>query len=131
MTIPKRYPIRIHITTAFSILILLVGGAITWVSYQRTAGMLESNAEQLVQRAVLEIGTEINRFRVSSRTNLRILAANPNLAGSNLEARLKVLPEFAATLRTVPEMASFYFGDYDGNFFLVYRLRQADDNKIP
>ncbi len=63
----RRFPIRIHITTAFAQL-LLVGGALGWLAYQRTASILESSTSELALRAAHEAALELDRILAPAQT---------------------------------------------------------------
>ena len=51
-TAPRRirFPLHVHISTLFFLLVLIAGGSIAWVSYNRSAQMLERAAGDLMTR---------------------------------------------------------------------------------
>ena len=63
-----RFPLHIHISTLFFLLVLIAGGSIAWYSYARSADMLERAAGDLLRRisrqTVVETETQIGRAHV-------------------------------------------------------------------
>ncbi len=126
----RRYPIRIHITTAFTLLLVLVGGALGWLAYQRTAGILESSTAELALRAAHEAALELDRILAPAQTSVRLLTVDKSLTSADLEAQLPALPTYIEALKTVPAVVAFYCGDQAGNYFLARRLLDEEDRHL-
>jgi HD-GYP domain-containing protein (c-di-GMP phosphodiesterase class II) len=126
----RRYPIRIPIALALTSLVLLVGGAITWVAYQRTSAILTETALTTSQRAAQALSGELAHLLDPVRMGIAILAAEtlPETR-NNLDQRLAALPVYVSALRNAPAAVAFYEADRNGNFFLVRRLLDATDRE--
>ena len=88
----RRFPIRIHITTAFTLLLLLVAGTLGWLAYQRTASILEKSTAELALRAAHEAALELDRILAPVQTSVRLLTVDESLTSAGLEAHLSALP---------------------------------------
>ena len=126
----RRYPIRIHITTAFALLLVLVGGTLGWLAYQRTARILEGSTAELAQRAAREAALELDRILAPAQTSVSMLAVDRALTAAGLEAHLASLPTYVEALKTAPAVDAFFWGDPAGNYFLARRLQNEEDRRL-
>ena len=126
----RRYPLRIPIALALTSLVLLVGGAITWVAYQRTSAILTETALTTSQRAAQALSGELAHLLDPVRMGVALLATEtmPETR-NNLAQRLAALPVYVSALRNAPATVAFYAADRDGNFFLVRRLLDGTDRE--
>ncbi len=126
----RRYPIRIPIALALTSLVLLVGGAITWVAYQRTSAILTETALTTSERAAQTLSGELAHLLDPVRMGVALLGAEtlPETRG-NLDQRLAALPVYVSALRNAPAAVAFYAADQAGNYFLVRRLLDATDRE--
>ena len=125
----RRLPIRIHITTAFTLLLLLVAGTLGWLAYQRTASILEKSTAELALRAAHEAALELDRILAPVQTSVRLLTVDESLTSAGLEAHLSALPTYIEALKTAPAVVAFYCGDLAGNYFLARRLLDEEDRQ--
>ena len=132
MTQPSyRYPIRIHITTALALLVLLVGGCITWMSYQRATRILTASVMQLAHRAADESSAELEHILAPARMGVGLLAAeHTHETRGRTDARLTALPAYVSALRMSPVVIAYYAGDEEGNYFLARRMLHDDDRSF-
>ena len=128
---PRRFPIRIHITTALALLVFLVGGCITWMSYQRATRILTASVMALAHRAADEASAELEHIIAPARMGVDMLAAEHALdTRSSTDARLKGLPAYVSALRMSPVVIAYYVGDEVGNYFLARRMLHDDDRRF-
>jgi HD-GYP domain-containing protein (c-di-GMP phosphodiesterase class II) len=123
----RRFPIRIHITTAFGLLLLLLGVAMIWLAYQRTANLLEASTTELARRAGHEAAAALDRILAPARTGVRLLAVDAHLSAEGVAAHLRAMPTYVEALQATPAVVAFYFGDQSGNYFLARRLMDEKD----
>ncbi|MFZ1536367.1 MAG: HD domain-containing phosphohydrolase [Chromatiaceae bacterium] len=126
----RHFPIRIHITTAFALLLLLVGGALGWLAYQRTARILENSTSELTRHAANEAALELDRILAPAQTGVLMLAVDGSLSSADLEVQLRALPSYIEALKAAPAVAAIFWGDQAGNYFLARRLLDEDDRQL-
>lgn len=126
----RTYSLRVHIATAFCLLVLLLGGSIVWLAYQRSATMLERAAVETATQAGHGLVSGFERLLDPVRSSLWLLSADAGdgLQGS-LSQRLLAAPEYLKALQAAPAAVAFYSADADGNYFLVRRLLDAADRR--
>lgn len=127
MTPSRRFPIRLHIATAFILLLAVVGLAMAWLGYQRSADMLKDSTTELARRAAHEAAVELERILAPARTGVGMLAANAHFGVASLEDHIQSVPVYVEALKAASAVVAFYFGDPQGNYFLVRRLLDVDD----
>ena len=124
----QRYPIRIPIALALTGLVLLVGGAVTWMAYQRTATILTDAALASGQRAAVTVTHDLGQLLDPFRMGISLLAVGQVVeTADSIGQRLTALPVYVSALRNAPAAVSFYAADREGNYFLVRRLLDASD----
>jgi HD-GYP domain-containing protein (c-di-GMP phosphodiesterase class II) len=123
----RRYPLRLHIATAFTALVLVVGGFTAWVSYSRSSRILEAEALELATRSGREGGVELDRILARARDTVRLLALQPVAAADSLAARMQGLDFFIEALRLNDTVVSYYVGYAGGDFFLVRRIGTEEE----
>jgi HD-GYP domain-containing protein (c-di-GMP phosphodiesterase class II) len=123
----RRHPLRFHIATAFTALVLVVGVATAWVSYSRTSRVLEASAVDLAMRSAREGGAELERVLAPARSAIRLLALQPVVAADSLAARMQALDFFIEALRMSHAVVSYYVGYANGDFFLVRRITAGEE----
>lgn len=119
----RRYPLHIHITTLFLVLILAVGGLLAGIGYKLTRDMLESAADDLSQRISAETLRELGSAIAPAELAVNITTYGPINLATTLRSRLERLDVFSDILKSSPPLSSLYVGYDDGDFFFVRRIR--------
>lgn len=124
MPLPTRtYSLRIHIATAFCLLVLLTSGSIVWLAYQRSSIMLERAAVSTATHTGHSLISGFERLLDPVRSSLLLLSADvANGLQGDVAQRLRALPAYLTALQAAPAAVAFYSADEDGNYFLVRRL---------
>ena len=125
-----RLPLHVHISTLFFLLVLLAGGSIAWVSYTRSAHMLEEVAGDMLQRISRQTAAETGTLLEPVDASLRQLVLHPLARATSWSGRLAALPALREVLRASPALAAVYAGYGDGEFFLLLRLADAADRRL-
>ena len=128
--VKQNFPLRIHISTLFIILIVLACALITMLFYVKSREMVEQDASKLIARIVSE--TESELISVSSRpeTLVSILACSTLVDDEDLGSRLDKLYLLREAMLKNEGTTSIYVGYPDGEFFLFRRLRGEPDRMI-
>lgn len=127
----SKYPIRVHIATALSLLVILAGGGITLAAYYRTAEMMSASALEISRHAGLEAAAEMERLLDPARVGVDLISASAMAeTRGELANRLKALPSYVSALRDAHAVVGFFSADRDGNYFFVRRLFDDADRQL-
>ena len=121
-----RLPLHIHISTLFFLLVLGAGSAIGWVSYQRSVAMLERAAGDLVRRVAEQTLAETDKLLQPVGTAVRLTALAHLSSARSLAERRANLPFLRRALMAAGAASSIYAGYADGDFFLLFRIRDEE-----
>ncbi|KAB2964766.1 MAG: HD domain-containing protein [Zoogloea sp.] len=125
-----RLPLHVHISTLFFLLVLVAGGGIAWVSYERSARMLEGVAGDMLQRISRQTAAETGTLLEPVDASLRQLVLHPLARATTWAERLAALPALREALLASPSLAAVYAGYGDGEFFLLLRLADEADRRL-
>jgi HD-GYP domain-containing protein (c-di-GMP phosphodiesterase class II) len=126
----RTFPLHLHISTLVIMLVLAAGAAISYVSYTRTASMLDHATRDLFVRISHETSGEFDRLFAPVAMATNLLALQRVTRATSLEQRLDSLPYFRLALDNCPEVSQFAVGYGDGDFFLVRRLPTLRDHQL-
>ena len=119
----RRFPLHVHISVMFTLLLLLTGVALGLFNYRQTTQIILSSSEQLFNRIERDVRLDLYDTYEPIRHVLSLLADYPATRAPGMEQRLALLTPFSQALRDNPNLASLYLGDRDGNFLMVRPLR--------
>ncbi|RBJ79217.1 HAMP domain-containing protein [Pseudomonas sp. MWU12-2534b] len=119
----RRFPLHIHISVMFTLLMLLTGVILGIYNYRQTTRIILQSSEKLFQRIEQDVQGDLKSTYEPIRHLLRLLAGAPATQGGNLEQRLALLRPFSQSLQDNPNLASLYLGYANGDFFMVRPLR--------
>ena len=125
----RNFPLHIHISIVFLLLILVVGGTIGALGYRLAAQMLEATANDLTVRIGQETANELADLVRPAEMATNMLAFDALVDARELPARLQRLPLLREALRDSPALSSIYVGYADGDFFFFRRLRDDTERR--
>ncbi len=102
----RNFPLHIHISTVFLLLILVVGGAIGMVGYRISQQMLEATADDLTLRIGQETANELAHLVAPAEMATRMLAFDALLDEATFPARMQRLPVLKEALEHSPALSS-------------------------
>ena len=123
----KSFPLRMHLSTLFVILMLAGCGAISLLFYTKSRDMVADEATNLVQRITGEYTRELERLAGPPETLVNLLAFSSFVQNESLEERLTGLPVMREAMLANQNVASIYLGYPNGEFFQFRRLRDQAD----
>ncbi|MDP1673091.1 MAG: hypothetical protein Q8L65_08235, partial [Burkholderiales bacterium] len=126
----RHYPLHIHISTLFLLLLLIVGGSLAAVSYTMSRDVLETSAEDLTQRISRETLGDFQRLIEPAAMAVNMLSYDTLTAATSLGARMGRLELLRKVLDNAPALSSVYVGYGNGDFFFVRRLRDAAERQL-
>jgi hypothetical protein len=126
-TLKLRFPIHVHISTLFLILLLVVGGIIGSLGYQISRDILRSMAGELSGRIERAAMRELSNLISPAEMAIRLLSLDAITQAKSLEQRLESLDFLREALNNSPGLTSLYIGYGNGDFFLIRRLWNDDE----
>lgn len=124
---PRRWPLHVHVSVLFIVLVALVGGVLAWLSYRTASGIAESGADDLVERIGRETGLDLDRLTDPPTQAVEALTLDPIARAGTHEERMARLPALAQALLATPAASAVYVGYPDGDFFLLRRFAHPDE----
>ncbi|MCX9158457.1 HAMP domain-containing protein [Niveibacterium sp. 24ML] len=125
----KRLPLQLHVTTVFLMLLALVGGALGWLSYARSAQIIEASASDIFGRIAREASAEFRHILTPPQTSVTLLSEQRVVRARSLGERLDSLGFMARALDASPAATSLYVGYESGDFFMLRALRSPAAQK--
>lgn len=122
----RRFPLHVHISVMFTLLLLLTGVVLGVFNYRQTTQIILSSSEKLFNRIEQDVRLDLHATYEPIRHLLTLLAEYPATQAPDLEQRLALLKPFSQSLKDNPDLASLYLGYGNGDFFMVRPLRTPD-----
>ena len=134
----RRFPLHVHISMLFTLLLLGSGVVLGLFNYHQTTQVILSSSKALFAQMREQVDADLHNTYQPIRHLLSLLALQEKNQGSDRYQRMDLLPPLAQALRDNPKLTSLYLGYEDGDFFMVRslasaRLRQifdAPDNAV-
>ena len=126
----RRFPLHVHISTLFVVLILLVGGIIGGLGYKISREILETTASDLSTRISRETLSEFTNIIGPAEMATRLLSFDGITQAKTLDARLGNLGFMREALNNSEALTSIYVGYGNGDFFMVRRIRSESGRKF-
>ncbi|SMC21792.1 HD domain-containing protein [Andreprevotia lacus DSM 23236] len=126
-TLQRNFPLRVHIATLFTLLILLTGLGIGWFVYQQSQETALTQAQADFERTAREMTVSLERLYRPTGALVNLLARQPLMHAHDLGERLENLDTLREMLNANPQSLSLYVGWDDGSFF---QLRTLDDDRL-
>ncbi|MBS1228273.1 MAG: hypothetical protein H6R17_1550 [Proteobacteria bacterium] len=121
----RRFPLHVHISTLFLVLLLIVGGVVGGLGYTVSRGILKSSADELSERIGRETLREVRSLIGPAEMATRLLSLGGLPQASSLEQRLGHLGFVREALSGSAELTSLYVGYGNGDFFMLRRVADA------
>lgn len=119
----RRFPLHVHISVMFTLLLLLTGIVLGLFNYQQTTQIILSSSEKLFQRIEQDVRLDLHATYEPIRHLLSLQVYNPATQATDTEQRLALLKPFTQSLKDNEDLASLYVGYDDGDFFMVRPLQ--------
>lgn len=126
----RRFPLHIHISVMFTILLLFTGVVLGIFNYLQTSRIILSSSERLFSNIAQDVDVDLQRTYQPIRKLLSLLAVYDVDQISGLEQHLSLLKPFVQALRDDPNLASLYLAYDNGDFFMVRPLRSDSIKQV-
>src|SRR5436190_13600820 len=111
-----RIGFRTSVITLFVAIVLLIGLALVYLSFQRIAAVTSTAASQFIGKVAELSADRIGSQLKQVRDNLEILNALPSIQSAEIEDNPRLNALLAAMLKNNDQLFSLYVGYDDGSF---------------
>ncbi len=111
------------VNSLFILLILVVGGILSWHSYRSTKRIVLASADRIYDQVVREVSQGFGQTYQPVFHTVRLLSMTPVMDASTLEERLRELDLLGAVLERQAELSAIQVGYDNGDYFIVRPLR--------
>jgi HD-GYP domain-containing protein (c-di-GMP phosphodiesterase class II) len=118
----RRYPLHLQITALFMLLILLLGGSLTWYNYRKSSDLILSASAQLFQQYGERLRLEFLRTYQPIVQMVNMLSLDSIVEARTTEERLAKLPLLARALEQRPQVTGLQIGYANGDYFVLRTL---------
>ena len=119
----KRFPLHIHIASLFTILVLIIGITLAWVSYRQISNLTFETTERLFDKTIDELELQFQKEYRPVATSVRLLASAAIAEAETLEERIEHMPILAEVIKDEPQLTAIYVGYSSGDFFTMRSLK--------
>jgi HD-GYP domain-containing protein (c-di-GMP phosphodiesterase class II) len=121
----KRFPLHIHIASLFTILVLLMGITLAWVSYKQISDLTFETTEILFAKTIDQLELQFQKEYRPVATSVNLLASASIAEAATLEERMLHMPILAEVIKNEPQIAGFGIGYSNGDYFIMRPLNTA------
>ena len=126
----KRFPLHIHISTLFLMLVVVTGTLIGGVGYKLSRDILEATATDMVARVNREISGELEQIISPAEMALNLVSHSNIVQAHTLEERMAYLPLLRTVLDGSNALSSVYIGYDDGDFLFVRHVHDEGERAV-
>jgi len=120
--VKRAFPLYIHISTLFMLLLLLVGGIIGGIGYKFSRDIIESSAIELTQRSARETEGEFLSTLAPAETAIRLMSHTIVANRGSLGGNAGQLAYYREALESAGSLSSIYVGYQNGDFVMLRRV---------
>ena len=124
-----RYPLHVHISTLFLLLILFLCIVLGWIGFALSSNLLEASAARLTAGISREALLEMRRVIEPAEVVTRLLSQQRVTTATSLQRRLDSLKFLQQALAGSSALSSLYVGYDNGDFFLFGRVDQGSQSE--
>src|SRR4029077_20849480 len=121
----RRYPLAVHISTLFGVLLLAAGLAIGGLAYHPSVAMLTRVAADLFHRIAREMTEDVQGLMTPAEALIDVLAQTRIARARTLAERLDTLALMREGFAAAPQISAIYAGYATGDFFLMRPVPDA------
>ncbi|MCK9262107.1 MAG: cache domain-containing protein, partial [Azoarcus sp.] len=125
----RTFPLHVHISTLFIVLITLLGTLIGGLGYRFSHDMLETVASDLSQRINRETLGALEGLFAPARMAVGLLAHEPQVSAATFDARLAGADLMRTALLHSKALSSLYVGYPNGDFLFMRRILSAAERE--
>jgi hypothetical protein len=117
------HPLKVHIATLFTVLIVIACGVIAWSNHVQGRKVVLGAALDVIERIDNDAASEMKHLFKPAEMLVTWMSRAPISEGGAFEKRVGSLPALVEVLRNQPQIGAIYAGYDNGEFLLVRALR--------
>ncbi|MBR0566864.1 HD domain-containing protein [Azoarcus sp. L1K30] len=125
----RTFPLHVHISTLFIVLMTLLGSLIGGLGYHFSHRVLEATAEDLSRRINRETLGALEGLFAPAQMAVGLLAREPQSGAASLDARLAGADFMRTALLHSTALSSLYVGYPNGDFLFMRRILNAEERR--
>jgi len=122
----KTFPLHLHITLLFVILMLVVGSMLVGYNHARSREIILSASRTLFGSIVQEVLTHFSGTHRPAATLVSLLTRSPLATAGSLAERLEALPLLREALAQQPYLSAIQAGYDNGDYFILRPIADPD-----
>ncbi len=116
---PRHYPLHLQITALFMLLILLLGGSLTWYNYRKSSDLILTASAQLFEQYGERLRLEFLRTYQPIVQLINMLTLDSIVKAQTSTERLTRLTLLARALEQRPQVTALQIGYASGDYLVV------------
>jgi len=125
-----RYSLHVHLSTAFILLIVLVGLSVGGIAFYQSQNIINKLTSETIARIAEEAVLNTSRLFSPAEAVVNLLVAQDVVEAQNREQRLENIDLLIQALDESANIISIYIGYDDGDFILLRRQPNDPAQKI-
>ncbi|NVK42449.1 MAG: HD domain-containing protein [Oceanospirillaceae bacterium] len=121
----RRIPLHLQITALFALLIIVLGGSLSWYNYRKSSEMVLSTTEKLFRSYGNQLSLDFLRTYQPIVQTVNMLTLDAVASAWTLDDRLGQMPLLAKALEQRPQVLGLRIGYESGDAFVVRALDSA------
>lgn len=111
----RQFPLHVHISAVFTLLLLLIGIALAVFNYLQTTRIILDSSQKQFNQIAQDVQQDLLNTYQPIRHALNLLALNPNAMSDSFETRMGLLQPFVQALKDNPRLSALFIGDNQGS----------------
>nr|WP_067286326.1 HD domain-containing phosphohydrolase [Marinobacterium profundum] len=121
---PRHYPLHLQITALFMLLILLLGGSLTWYNYRKSSDLVLTASTQLFEQYGKRLRLEFQRTYQPIVQLINMLTLDSIVKAQTPTERLARLTLLARALEQRPQITALQIGYANGDYLVVRPINE-------
>jgi HD-GYP domain-containing protein (c-di-GMP phosphodiesterase class II) len=121
---PRHYPLHLQITALFMLLILLLGGSLTWYNYRKSSDLILTASTQLFEQYGERLRLEFLRTYQPIVQLINMLTLDSIVKAQTPTERLARLTLLARALEQRPQITALQIGYANGDYLVVRPINE-------
>lgn len=123
------FPLVVHLSTLFGLLMVVTVAALTWLGYQRSVEIIEVNGTELAEKSAAEVRQAIDATFAPVELAVSLIGDHEVTDASTWMERLEHFTLFERALDVGSPVNAYFVGYRNGDFFMVRRLRSPTERR--
>ena len=121
--VKKSYPLRVHISTLFLVLVLCCCGSLSVLFYTQSRHMIDTEVDKRLARILLDATRDLEHITTPPTAMVNLISNYQIVEFHDFSQRLSSVPFLIESLKAAKELSSVYVGYPDGDFFMLRRVQ--------